>query len=123
MLDPKLENRIGRGLDCQIVLTDPLSSRVHAIVYNDEDGWWARDAGSRNGTFMNGQKIDEVRLVDGCSLNVGDALFSFRDGDSGAGSVETNNIELMQTVVFDTPLVGSDTNSFRISATECFVIY
>lgn len=116
LLDPQAENRIGRGLDCQIVLTDPLSSRVHAVVYSDEDGWWARDAGSRNGTFMNGQKIDDVRLVDGCSLKVGDALFSFRDGQADAKSADASTLDLMQTVVFDTPLVGSDTNSFAAAA-------
>lgn len=81
LLDPKIQNQIGRGLDCQIILTDPLSSRVHAVVWFDEDGWWARDAGSRNGTFLNGQKIDEVRLVDGCLLKIGDAEFSFRMDD------------------------------------------
>ena len=52
LLDPNAENLIGRGLDCQIVLSDPLSSRVHAIVFSDEDGWWVRDAGSRNGTLL-----------------------------------------------------------------------
>ncbi|HUE71199.1 MAG TPA: FHA domain-containing protein [Pirellulaceae bacterium] len=50
--------RIGRGLDCDVVLSDPLSSRVHATVVYQDEGWFVRDAGSRNGTFVNGQKID-----------------------------------------------------------------
>lgn len=116
LLDPESENRIGRGLDCQIVLTDPLSSRVHAIVYSDEDGWWARDADSRNGTFMNGHKIDEVRLVDGCHLKVGGAEFLFRDAGLGPTNDETNKLDMTQTVVFDTPMDGSDTTSFAASA-------
>ncbi|MBP88196.1 MAG: sigma-54-dependent Fis family transcriptional regulator [Planctomycetaceae bacterium] len=116
LLDPKAENRIGRGLDCQIVLSDPLSSRVHAIVYSDEDGWWLRDADSRNGTFLNGQKIDEVRLVDNCYLKVGGAEFTFRDGDVGSSLLEANKLELTQTLVFDTPMIGSDTSSFAAAA-------
>ena len=107
LLDPLAENSIGRGLDCQIVLSDPLSSRVHAIVSANEDGWWVRDAGSRNGTFLNGQKIDEVRLVDSCNLKVGGAEFTFRDGDVGSSIMEKDQLELTQTVVVDTPIVGS----------------
>jgi pSer/pThr/pTyr-binding forkhead associated (FHA) protein len=30
------QNRIGRGLDCDIILADPLASRVHAIVLSQE---------------------------------------------------------------------------------------
>ena len=116
LLDPKAENHIGRGLDCQVVLSDPLSSRVHAIAFSDEDGWWVRDAGSRNGTFFNGQKIDEVRLVDGCNLKVGSAEFTFRDGDAGSSILESSQLALTQTVVVDTPLVGSDTGGYVASA-------
>ena len=36
------------------ILTDPLSSRVHAIVTCENGEWWVRDAGSRNGTYVNG---------------------------------------------------------------------
>jgi Nif-specific regulatory protein len=116
LLDPKAENSIGRGLDCQIVLSDPLSSRVHAIVYSDADGWWVRDADSRNGTYLNGQKIDEVRLVDSCDLKVGGAEFTFREENVGSTLLEVNKPELTQTVVFDTPMAGSGTSHFAASA-------
>ncbi|MDA1053324.1 MAG: sigma 54-interacting transcriptional regulator [Planctomycetota bacterium] len=116
LLDPNTENQIGRGLECQIILTDPLSSRVHAVVSSDEDGWWARDAGSRNGTFLNGQKIDEARLVDGCVLRIGDAEFSFRiDARRAAGS-GAGNLESTETVILDTPMSGNDTSTFALSA-------
>ncbi len=39
LLDPTDENRIGRGTECDIILTDPLCSRIHAIVVQEEDGW------------------------------------------------------------------------------------
>ncbi|MCA9122525.1 MAG: sigma 54-interacting transcriptional regulator [Planctomycetaceae bacterium] len=116
LLDPKIQNQIGRGLDCQIILTDPLSSRVHAVVWFDEDGWWARDAGSRNGTFLNGQKIDEVRLVDGCLLKIGDAEFSFRMDDRRPDSADTALSEPTETIIIDTPMSGSDTSSFAAAS-------
>ena len=64
LLDPGRANRLGRDIDCDIVLTDPLCSRVHAIIDRDEEGWWLRDQKSRNGCFINGQKVDDGRLVD-----------------------------------------------------------
>ncbi|HAY79972.1 MAG TPA: FHA domain-containing protein, partial [Planctomycetaceae bacterium] len=44
-------------MECQVVLTDPLSSRIHATIHFGDDAWWVKDAESRNGTFLNGQKI------------------------------------------------------------------
>ena len=104
VLDPTVENRIGRGIDCQIVLTDPLSSRVHAIVHCDEDEWWVRDEESRNGTFLNGQKVDEARLVDSSSFSVGQARFTFRLGSPQSAAPAAHAPNLTQTVVLDTPV-------------------
>src|SRR5262245_4798738 len=36
LLDEGKQNRIGRGLDCDVILADPLSSRVHAVVLCEE---------------------------------------------------------------------------------------
>jgi len=116
LLDGQVDNHIGRGLDCQIVLNDPLSSRVHAIVSRDHDGWWARDAGSRNGTYLNGQKIDNARLVDGATLRVGGAEFAFRLTPTHPTTVETGNFALKETIILDTPMGGLDTGSFAASA-------
>src|SRR4029077_17889484 len=73
------QNRIGRGLDCDVILADPLASRVHAILVYEDGGWWVRDSGSRNGTYVNNQKIDEARLADGSVLKVGSTEFEFHE--------------------------------------------
>ena len=116
LLDPKIENRIGRGLDCQIMLNDPLSSRVHAVITRDEDGWWVRDAGSRNGTFLNGQRIDDARLVDGCEIQVGHAEFAFRLDSAQPANTLRKDVTLTQTVVLDAPLRPGDTGAFAAVA-------
>ncbi|MBC8353517.1 MAG: sigma 54-interacting transcriptional regulator [Planctomycetes bacterium] len=116
LLDPNTDNQIGRGLECQIILTDPLSSRVHAVVSCDDDGWWARDAGSRNGTFLNGQKIDEVRLVDGCVLKIGDAEFSFRTDERTTTESGAEHLESTETVILDAPMGSGDTSTFAAPA-------
>src|SRR5262245_3957507 len=63
LLDSEQENRIGRDLECAITLDDPLCSRVHATIEEDGGVWRIRDEGSRNGTFVNDQKIDDAVLA------------------------------------------------------------
>ena len=59
-LDPAVDNRIGRGTECTVMLNDPLCSRVHAVVRLADHRWQIFDADSRNGTFVNGQRTDEA---------------------------------------------------------------
>lgn len=99
LLSPEQSARIGRGLDCDIVLTDALSSRVHATVLKEDGGWWVRDAGSRNGTFLNGQKIDEAQLDVGGLLRVGSTEFKFIQSEDKIA--DNYAIDRTQTLVRD----------------------
>jgi len=70
--------RIGRGQECEIhVAGGPEStvSRIHAELLVDPSGSLViRDAGSRNGTFVNGERLTEpmpVRLGDRLMLGTG----------------------------------------------------
>jgi transcriptional regulator with GAF, ATPase, and Fis domain len=72
-------NQLGRDWECRIVLNDPQCSRIHAEVVRNEEGWWIRDNGSSNGTFVNGQTINEARLMDGTEVRVGNSVFSFTE--------------------------------------------
>lgn len=116
LLDPGIDNQIGRSLDCQIMLTDPLSSRVHAIIRHDDDGWWVRDAGSRNGTYLDGQKIDEARLAEDATIRIGHEELVFHSGIPFGTFESRVNPALMQTIVLDTPVELRDTGSFVRSA-------
>ena len=62
-LDPARPLHIGRGSNCDIMLTDPVSSRFHAVVFFEDGNWHLRDTSSRNGTHVNGQKTDHARLL------------------------------------------------------------
>lgn len=109
-LDTTQDNRLGRGIDCNVVLTDPLCSRVHAVV-NFEDGeWWVRDAGSRNGTYVNAQKIDEARMSERDVLRVGDCWFSFsetRVGSGNSGDTDESVTSMTQTLVQESDALDS----------------
>ena len=55
---------IGRAPLNDIVSEEPGVSRQHAGIRGDSEGYWLADLGSRNGTFVNGERIgvDPVRL-------------------------------------------------------------
>ena len=70
-LDPHRPMHVGRGTSCEIMLSDPISSRFHAVIYFEDDNWHVRDTSSRNGTLVNGQKTDHARLLDESVVTVG----------------------------------------------------
>ena len=49
---------IGRAPFNDIVVDELGVSRQHAGIQGDSEGHWIADLGSRNGTFVNGEKID-----------------------------------------------------------------
>jgi hypothetical protein len=72
---------IGRRPACAIALTwDPSVSRVHAILRPLGAEWMIEDDGlSRNGTFLNGERITATRrLVDGAAIVIGSTILAFR---------------------------------------------
>jgi hypothetical protein len=72
---------IGRTRTCDIVLSTRFVSKLHAHILPMPDGTWElRDAGSTNGTFKNGRRLDtdvRVPIVYGDVLRFGyiDAQF------------------------------------------------
>ena len=70
-LDPDRAMHVGRGPSCEILLADPISSRFHAVLYHEDGDWHIRDTSSRNGTLVNGQKIDHARLNDQSLITIG----------------------------------------------------
>ncbi len=63
---------IGRADDALVRLVDDGVSRNHARLRLETDKLWVEDLDSRNGTFVNGAKIDQrVPLEDGDKIQVG----------------------------------------------------
>ncbi len=54
---------IGRASSNEIPVADERSSRRHAEVFFEEGSWKVRDLGSRNGTYVDGQRISEAKLL------------------------------------------------------------
>src|SRR5262245_48317003 len=72
------ELAIGTAAGNHLVLTDPLVSRHHLVVRWSLRGYWARDAGSTNGTRIGGHLIEAAALEDGSQLAIGNTLLVFQ---------------------------------------------
>jgi DNA-binding NtrC family response regulator len=74
--------QIGRGASSspgQLLLDDPLVSGQHARIARTPDGYQLTDLGSKNGTFLEAQRLaGPVLLADGARLFVGNHAFVFR---------------------------------------------
>ena len=67
---------LGRHPGCDIVVDSGSVSRQHAAVEMKDGNWWIEDLGSRNGTLINGEKLngqhqleaaeDEVSRIKNC---------------------------------------------------------
>jgi len=75
--------QIGRGGFCDILLSDPLVSEKHARVVYSNGSFWIEDLGSRNGTYVNGRRIERRSVLrDGYLVRVGTSMLRFeQDGD------------------------------------------
>jgi predicted component of type VI protein secretion system len=81
-LDGETSLTIGRGSGCDVRLPwDERVSRVHAGLERVGSDWTVVDDGlSRNGTFLNGERLTgRRRLRDGDTFVLGSTSFRFRD--------------------------------------------
>jgi hypothetical protein len=82
----KLKTRLGRERDNDLVLTDPRVSRYHAQIELEGGQWIIRDLESANGTFVNGQPIDEAHpLSPDDRIMIGDTELVYQPSRVGAG--------------------------------------
>lgn len=89
--------RIGAAKQNDIVITSAGVSRNHARVVRGEGSYWIEDAGSRNGTWLNGSAVTRslLRHLDVVSLGrVVDLVFVHRDGGAAELQVDERVVRL-----------------------------
>lgn len=63
---------VGRSVRAGLNIPDPALSRMHVRIYRSGEDWFVEDLGSRNGTFVNSDRITgPVRLEFGDVLAIG----------------------------------------------------
>lgn len=92
---------IGRSESADLKIDSSRVSRTHAVIDQEGDAYRVRDNGSTNGTFVNGQRIDDARLEDGDMLVIADVEFSFFSGQASAP-------QQTATMVMDQPFDPQD---------------
>jgi pSer/pThr/pTyr-binding forkhead associated (FHA) protein len=70
---------IGRSPSNDIVIDDPTVSAQHAVLAKSPSGYQLKDAGSTNGTQINGISITDAELMDGAEIRFGYVTGIFRD--------------------------------------------
>ena len=75
---------VGRAADNDIVIGDMETSAIHAALEPLARAWSVHDLGSRNGTFVNGERILTQRpLRRGDEMRVGRSRLIYRPGSGG----------------------------------------
>lgn len=61
-----------------LLIDDPYVSRQHAEVWRSGDAYYVTDLKSKNGTFLNGERVDGPKpLHDGDNLGIGGTILAF----------------------------------------------
>jgi pSer/pThr/pTyr-binding forkhead associated (FHA) protein len=68
---------IGRSVEADLNLLDPLVSRKHCVIENREDGFVVRNVSTTNPLLLNDKPIAEKRLYTGDQIRIGSATLVF----------------------------------------------
>jgi len=74
LLDESETAIVGRSDSVEITIKHQKLSRHHLLFSFENDSWTARDLGTPNGTFLDGQRITEIAVTDGASFTVGGSV-------------------------------------------------
>ncbi|WP_314172957.1 ABC transporter ATP-binding protein/permease [Streptomyces winkii] len=85
-LEPSRPYRVGRDPQGDVVIDDARVSWRHATIRWGGQSWVIEDQGSTNGSYVQGQKIQQMELRPGMSVHLGNATDGPRLDLSGSGA-------------------------------------
>ncbi len=114
-----LEQRVtalGRGINNDIVIADPQTSRRHLEIVREANSYVAVDAGSANGFYVNDQLVKRIILKNNDVITIGLVRMAFYDAPASASS-KANPLPppAKATVMVD---AAEARNNFAAQATE-----
>ena len=75
------ELTIGRSGRCDIILPGSLVSSNHAVLRRKKANWELIDQGSRNGTFVNGKRVESTVLKENAVVFISGWILRYRNGE------------------------------------------
>lgn len=70
---------VGRDPTCTISIDDPSVSSHHALTELKAGQWILHDLNSTNGTFSNGERVGNLKLINGQSFSLGTLEFTYME--------------------------------------------
>ena len=122
-LEPNSAYVMGRSLDCDIVVEDMAASRQHARIITGlgPDAILLEDLESRNGTYVNDEKVEgRVPLLDRARIRIGATFFLLR-GEENLTATSTDATRLdTHTVGLENMSLGTDVdpNVLRVASAK-----
>ncbi|MBM4034135.1 MAG: FHA domain-containing protein [Planctomycetes bacterium] len=95
---------VGRDLTCEVQLLDEKVSRRHARIAHEGGAWTLTDLGSRNGTLVNGERVQTRTLVPLDEIKVGDAALLFVAEDEGQAELPPEDASWVRPTIAETVL-------------------
>jgi Serine phosphatase RsbU, regulator of sigma subunit len=76
----RVRTTVGRSARNDLCVEDPFTSRLHAEVRRQGDGFWLSDLGSANGTYLNGNRLmAPAQLHDGDRVRIGETEMDYSE--------------------------------------------
>jgi FHA domain len=92
---------IGRDAGCDVVLADPSASKAHAVIMTVGLDHVLKDAGSRNGTLVNGVRVEDAHVLQNEDvIELGDSRIVYRNRRA---SLEA---DLERTMIYNATVPG-----------------
>ena len=95
------ETTIGRAPTNGIVIDGERVSRVHATIIIEPAFIVLKDHESRNGTYVNGQRIETQALVDGDTIKIGSCEMRFLAGDQEYSQIDALRLLTVPGLLID----------------------